>query len=162
LQYHYYSTRISTGNKITNNPPVSLSSNQLLDASSYYQTGNDHTYTNKYHFLEIPVTAGFQLIKNKKMPVSWELGFSLAYLLSSNALYYDPYASVYFASNQEANKMQVNAVTAILFGFRLNKNEWQIGPQFQYGLTDMYSAQTNNPGHLIYGGIKINFIPGKK
>ena len=162
LNYHYYSTRIMTGSKINSNPPVSLSTNPLLDASSYYQTGNDHTYTNKFHFLEVPVSAGFLLIKNKKMPVTWELGFSLAYLLSSNALYYDPNANVYFASNQEANKMQVNAVTAILFGFHLNKSEWQIGPQFQYGLTDMYTAQTNNPGHLIYGGIKINFIPGKK
>lgn len=162
LNYHYYSIRIKTGSKINGNLPVGFSPNQLLNASNYYQNGNDHSYTNQYHFLEIPVTASFLLNKGKKMPVAWELGFSLGYLLSSDALYYDPFAGVYFESSQEANKMQLNAVTAILFGFQLGKNALQAGPEFQYGLTNLYNARINSPGHLLYGGIKIDFIPGKK
>jgi hypothetical protein len=38
----------------------------------------------------------------------------------------------------------------------------QFGPQFQYGITGFVKGGTGESTHLFYGGLKINFIPGKK
>ena len=159
LGYHYYSTKIQTGTYVSNTNLLSLSN---ASVNSFYTNGNTNAYTNQYHFIELPVTLNFQLNKSKKRPVIWEAGLSLSWLFSTNALYYDPSHNVYFENDDLMNRTQLNGITAIMVGFPLGKSALQLGPQLQYGFTGLLKNSSGNPGHLIYYGLKISFIPGKK
>ena len=162
LGYHYYSTKINTG-KAVNGPVYSFSANaQGLIANSFYQNGNDLEYTNKYHFIDLPVTINFQLNKSLHTPLIWQAGMSLSYLVNSNALDFDPLSNVYFVNSQQFNKTQLNATTALLIGFTMHHCELQMGPLLQYGLTGLSKNSASNAGHLIYYGIGVTLIPGKK
>ena len=162
INYHYYSTTIRTGMKLNTTLVTTNSFNQIITANSYYENDQTQTFTNQYHMIEIPLSVNFQLNKSKRMPFIWELGLTPGYIVSSNALYYDPRTNVYFSNYLQPNKMQLNGVTALMFGFPMHKNEWQIGPQLQYGFTGFVNTKDGNPGHLFYAGLKISFIPGKK
>jgi Outer membrane protein beta-barrel domain len=162
VNYHYYSTTMRTGMKLNTTLVTTNSFNQIITANSYYENTQTRTFTNQYHMIEIPLSVNFQLNKSKRMPFIWELGLTPGYIISSNALYYDPNTNVYFSNYLQPNKMQLNGVTALMFGFPMHKNEWQIGPQLQYGFTGFVNTKDGNPGHLFYAGLKISFIPGKK
>jgi hypothetical protein len=162
LGYHYYSTKINTG-KAVNGPVYSFSANaQGLIANSFYQNGDDIEYTNKYHFIELPVTVNFQLNKSVHTPLIWQAGMSLSYMVNSNALYFDPLSNVYFENSQQFNKTQLNATTALLIGFAVHHCGLQMGPLLQYGLTGLSKNSSGNPEHFIYYGIGFSLIPGKK
>ncbi len=96
------------------------------------------------------------------MPFIWELGLAPGYIVSSNALYYDPNTNVYFNNYLKPNKIQLNGVTALLFGFQMHKNEWQIGPQLQYGFTGFVNTNDGNPGHLFLCRTENFFYSGEK
>jgi hypothetical protein len=162
VNYHYYSTTMRTGMKLNTTLVTTNSFNQIITANSYYENDQTQTFTNQYHMIEIPLSVNFQLNKSKRMPFIWELGLTPGYIVSSNALYYDPNTNVYFSNYLQPNKMQLNGVTALMFGFPIHKSEWQVGPQLQYGFTGFVNTGDGNPGHLFYAGLKISFIPGKK
>ncbi len=170
LNYHYYSTRVSTGYAVDSSIFVSSSPNNsgtypspvAYAINGYYPNGSNQSYTNSYHFIELPVTADFQLNKSSKLPVFWEAGFSVSYLVNSNALHFDPNGNLYYQNAQLFNKVQLNGATAIIIGFPINKTELQVGPQLQYGLTGLLKTESGNPEHLFYAGLKISIIPGKK
>jgi hypothetical protein len=162
LDYHYYSTTIRTGIKINTTLVTTNSINQRIVADSYYENNRSQTFTNQYHLIELPVSVNFQLNKNKRKPFIWELGLAPAYIFSSNALYYDPNTNVYFSNYLKPKNLQLNGVTALMFGLPLSGGQIQIGPQVQYGFTGFVNTKDGNPGHLFYAGLKISFIPGKK
>jgi len=162
VDYHYYSTSIRTGMKINTALVTYNSRYQMITSTSYYENGNSQTFTNQYHFIELPLSVNFQIIKSKNTPFIWELGVTPGYIVSSNALYYDPNTNVYFSKYLQPNKMQINGTTALMIGFPLYKGELQVGPQIQYGFTGFVNTNDGNSGHLFYAGLKISFIPGKK
>ncbi|HET7000087.1 MAG TPA: outer membrane beta-barrel protein [Puia sp.] len=104
INYHYYSTTIRTGIKINTTLVTSNSMGQLITATSYYDNGNSQTFTNQYHFIEIPLSVNFQINKSKRTPFIWELGLTPGYIVSSNALYYDPNTNVYFENYLQPKK----------------------------------------------------------
>ncbi len=161
LGYHYYSTKIQTGNFVDSSSNIYLPSIPGY-ANSYYRNGKSQSYSNQYHFIELPVTVNFQLNKSNTRPVVWEAGLSLAYLISSNALFFDPASNVYYQSSQSMNKTQLNGLTAVMVGFPMGKSTLQLGPQLQYGFTGLLKNSNGNPGHLVNYGLKISYIPGKK
>jgi Outer membrane protein beta-barrel domain len=160
LNYRYYSTHILTGNAVDSSTFVNslFYSSISFSVNRFYQNGSVHNYTNQYHFIEFPVSVNFQLNKSKKLPVFWEAGLSISYLINTNALFYDPYGNLYYQNKQLFNKTQLNGVTAIMIGIPVHKNELQVGPQLQYGITSLLKSGTGNPEHLIYGGLKISYI----
>jgi|GEM_PF-1386451 len=161
LGYHYYSTKMHTGTYVNSPTYFYLSYGALDRTSAYYANGKDHAYTNQYHFLEMPLTANIQLNKSTRMPIIWEAGLSLSYLLSSDALSYDPVSNIYYNSSRYMNKLQFNGITAVMVGLPVGKSALQLGPQLQYGFTGLLKSGYGSPGHLIFYGLKISFIPGK-
>jgi hypothetical protein len=159
LGYHYYSTGIHTGFPVDSAFTVYSGFTQSTSVNSYYRNGDGKDYTNQYHFIELPLNLSFQLNKSRKTPINWEAGVSFAWLVSSNALHFDPYNNVYFENDQLFNKIQWNALTAILIGFPVHDHSLQIGPQVQYGLSSLLKNSSSSPGHLIYFGLKCSFIP---
>jgi Outer membrane protein beta-barrel domain len=162
LGYHYYSTKTHTGNYVASPTYFYPSSGALDLTNAYYVNGKDHAYTNQYHFIEMPVTLELKLNKSTRMPIIWEAGLSLSYLLSSDALAYDPVSNIYYKSSRYMNKLQFNGITAVMIGLPVGKSSLQVGPQLQYGFTGLLKSSYGSPGHLIFYGLKISFIPGKK
>jgi hypothetical protein len=162
IGYHYYSTKMNTG-KPVNGPVYTFSTNvQGLIANSFYQNGVERKYTNQYHFIELPVTINFQLNKSVHTRLIWQAGISVSYLVNSNALYFDPLSNVYFENSQQFNRAQFNTSTGLMIGFNIHQGELQFGPLLQYGMTRLSKNNADNPEHLIYYGVGITFIPGKK
>jgi hypothetical protein len=162
IDYHYYSTSIQTGQQVDSMLYLYSASLAAVQVSRYYQYGMKQSYTNQYHFIEIPVSAGFQLNKNKKNPLIWEAGFTLAYLTGSNALHFNSASGAYYQDNQQLNKTQLNAATSLMFGWPLKSGALQWGPQVEYGLTQISKSGAGNPEHLLFYGLKIYFFTGKK
>jgi hypothetical protein len=164
INYHYYSTKINTGNLIDSviyvyTANASYGQPGLAAVSTFYRNGVSKEYTNQYHFVELPVNLILQMNKSRKNPLNWEAGFSLAWLLGTNALHFDPNTNVYFENSQLFNKTQWNAVTAVLYGFPVHEHTILLGPQIQYGLSGLLKTNTASPGHLFYFGIKMSFLP---
>ncbi len=147
IDYHYYSTSMHTGD-LNGSTPTS------------YLNGNTHSYTNKYHFMELPVLAGFQINKSQKTPICWEAGVSVSYLLNSTSLQFDPYTNFYYQNTASFNNFQLNGITSVRIGFHLHQTELQFGPEFQYGITGLFKqTATAQQAHLYYGGVAITIIP---
>lgn len=169
LNYHYYSTRIRTGKTVDSIiyvpasyfNTVSTVPGALVSRSAYYTSGTSNTYINHYHFFELPVMINFQLNNNKKLPVTWQAGLSLSYLINTNALQFDPSSGTYYKDNSFYNKTQVNLLTGFTIGFYRKKNLVEIGPEVQYGATNLLHGYTNNSQHIFYGGLKLSLVPWK-
>ena len=116
----------------------------------------------EFHFLELPVLVDFTLNKNKKTPLIWEAGFSFAYLLSSDYLYFDPYAKVYYKNDGVLNKDQWNLSTALMIGWNINQGRFLLGPQVQYGISGLLNSSQAYSQYLYSFGLKFSFIPGGK
>ena len=171
LNYHYYSTHVNTGYAVDSpiivNYPVyfnigTTATPMAYAINGYYQSGTNHSYTNNYHFFELPVTADFQLNKSMRIPFYWEAGLSVSYLLSSNALHFDPNGNLYYQNALFFNKVQLNGTTAFMIGFPFNKNELRLGPELQYGLSGLLKSGSGDPQHLFYTGLKVSFVHSKK
>lgn len=177
LNLHYYSTRISTGDKVELNnyslslPPAGLYTSQTISSFAaapaaaprsypYYTAGDKQTFINRYYFLELPGSIQWQISRRRVLPLFWEAGFSLSYLMSSNALYYEPKAAVYYKDANVTNKLQFHLSTALMVGLPFKGINLQAGPQVQYGLTSLLNTE-NNGQHLFYGGLKFVIIPEK-
>jgi hypothetical protein len=162
LNYHYYSTKTMTGVSVDSVTTVYTQNFSTTNVNGYYKNGNGNSYTNSYHFLELPFTLGFQLNKSKIHPLTWELGASYSYLIGSSALIYDPVTNVYFKDSRLFDKGQVMGHTGFMIGFPIRKSQLSLGPQIQYSFTQLLNNGSSNSGHLFYGGVKISFIPNKK
>jgi hypothetical protein len=157
INYHYYSTQLQTGNFVY--APVSNPAYGYLgSANGYYSNGSQQKYTNQYHFAELPLSFQYLLNKSIKTPIYFEPAVSFGYLITTNALYYEPSGNIYLKNSQGIQHTQVNGTAALLFGFHCQKNELRAGPLFTYGFTSILKSGYGNPEHLTYGGLKIVLV----
>jgi Outer membrane protein beta-barrel domain len=172
LNLHYYSTKVSTGDKVVNNasgyyysPASSLLSNIASQAPAqsypYYAAGDNQSFINRYYFLEIPGAVQWQISHLHNLPLFWEVGGSVSYLMSANAIYYNTKAGVYYKDGQVSNKTQFNLSTALMMSIPLKGLQMQVGPQVQYGVTSLLNTGGSGGQHFLYGGVKLVLFPGK-
>jgi hypothetical protein len=159
LGYRYYSTTIHTGNLVDSTLNVYTANNQTTSVSSFYPNGSGLQRINQYQFIELPVNFDLHLNKSINNPVIWEAGFSLNWMVASNALLFDPYSNVYYKNRQSFNTTQWDAATSIMVGFPVQNHSFQLGPQLQYGLTGLLKIGADHPGHLYFIGLKMTYIP---
>jgi len=123
-----------------------------------FRTGNNIKYINRYHFVELPVMLQTKLTGRRENGVYWDAGFSISRLVSTNALFYDNRARLYYKDDGMFNKTQWNFVTGLPVNFYSSKNiSFLAGPQFQYGLTKFSSAK-NPATHLLFVGLKAGIL----
>jgi outer membrane protein with beta-barrel domain len=173
MNLHYYSTRIQTGPKVTQDSAnaaylpysylatTSAYAAPLPTSYPYYQTGTGNEFTNRYYFLEVPVSVQWRINHSQTLPLFWEGGISVSYLMSSDALYYDTNTGVYYKDAGVTNRTQIGVSTALLAGMPFRGSRIQVGPQLQYSLARMLNTNAPGDGHLFYGGVKIVVLPGK-
>ena len=167
LNLQYYSARLRIGQQVSGYTPQTASliynaNSAPIQTYPYYSTGNDQMFTNRYYTLEIPASIQWQINHSRVIPLFWEAGASLSYLMSSDALYYDPHSGVYFKDASVINRTQVNLSTSVMAGLPLGGVRLQVGPQVQYGLTSLLNTQAAGGQHILYGGIRVVLIPVKK
>ena len=167
LNLHYYSTRVRVGQQVSNYVPVAAtlftsSAVAPIQSYPYYSTGNEQSYTNRYYFLELPVAIEWKINRSHLLPLFWDGGFSLSYLMGSSAVYYNTHSGVYFKDGGVANHTQFNLSTAFMVGLPFHGIRIQAGPQVQYGLTPLLNTQQSGDQHIFYGGLRVVVFPGKK
>jgi hypothetical protein len=154
LQYRYYSTKIQVGRRV-DSTTILINAFGSLNVSQYYRSAPvpvTYEYTNRFHFVELPVTANFQL--SNRLPVYWNGGLSLSYLVSTNALHFDSQTGVYYKDNGLFNKLQANLSTSLSVSlWNKSKMPVHVGPQLQYGLTNLMKRDASAAKHLFYFGL---------
>jgi hypothetical protein len=172
LNLHYYSTKQQIGEAVYNDPTSLYQASTYFTYSQspataraavypYYSVGNTDVFINRYYFLEMPASILWKVNNSRKLPLYWENGLSLTYMVSTNSIYYNAKSGVFYKDQGSmANKTQLNLSTALLVGLPVRNMRLQAGPQLQYGLTSL-QHQSSIGQHLFYGGIRIVLIPGR-
>ena len=149
LNYSYYSTGIKVGARIDSNK-----------ALIQYSAGSSVNYTNGFHFIELPVTIEKQLGKVSPFSVNGGLAFSM--LAGSNALEYDTQKNIYVKDNNNINKVQVSLLAGVRYRLFQHSLPIEIGPQFSYGLGNIFKKELYGSRHLFFGGISASIFFQKK
>lgn len=156
ITYTRVTTSLATGNKVDSVFTLSTSAGRI---NQFYPLGESNTYTNRYHFIELPVSLQLQLNRGKIIPLIWEAGVSFSELLASNALHYNSALRKYYTDNHLFNRAQLNFLIGLyLQAFSGSRHTFRIGPKLQYGVTPLYSEDVNNRNHLLQYGCTISMV----
>ena len=152
LQYQFTSTSIYVGQPIV-----------ASDGSKTFAVGNSNSYSNQYHFVQIPIELSSQLSHFKKHNLFLNAGVSLSQLLQTNALQFDNTAGRYFRSDDYFNKT-IMGVSAGLSINLLKDNEAPLllGPSFSYTLSSVAGKGLYDKSNYGFLGIRLQKVLKKK
>jgi hypothetical protein len=164
FNYTLYSTSTTVGKKVDSLLLLrSAVSGNVQELNKYFRIGSAGSYINKYHYIEVPIVLQTRLTKSWKVPLYWDVGFSLSRLIASNALYFDSNTGVYYKDNQLLNKTHFNIITGLPVKlFAGKKFQLQAGPQLQYSFSNILANQISPEKHFLFLGLKANLVPGEK
>ena len=164
LQYGYYSNKIQVGAYTDTTVVVNNSYSQAARFDAIYRGTSQKNYTNRFHFIQLPIQYQLQLNKGVKLPVLWSVGASAGYLLSTNGLVYDTTAGgIYYRDNAAFNKFQFNLQSG--FSFRLGnkgKVQWSLGPELSLSMNKLNKDDYSKKQYLLYGGMTGRLFFQKK
>ncbi|MBA2498355.1 MAG: hypothetical protein H0V30_01370 [Chitinophagaceae bacterium] len=157
LQYCYSSDRLLAGRRYDSTLRLQ---NSFSSAVNNYYRGNDQWYTNRYHFLELPIHFQYQLNKNSKVPVQWQGGLIFSQLVSTNGLVYDPALSgIYFHDKKLFNRSSLSISSGLSVQVNSKqKIKWSIGPQIKAGVTSLRKSSNDQNQYLLSGGLRVNLF----
>jgi hypothetical protein len=184
LEYAYLSVHTQVGQKVIapNNPiVVNIGTSQAALVEEYYKYPGSDTaqaisgaaysqgmtysqkYTYRFHYLEIPLTASWQINKGRRLPpFQLEGGFSIARLLLVDALHYEGLKGVYYKDNDLFNKTQFNFVAGLSVGLlQRSKHPLWIGPNLRYALNGLVNKEVSTGQYAWSTGISIKVLLGK-
>ncbi len=166
LRYAYFSNTMKVGTRNTTTLVLNSTASRNTAINSFYRGFPQKDYTNRYHFIQLPVQYQLQLNKGVKLPLSWNIGASAGYLFATNGLVYDAMAGgVYYRNNDAFNKIQFNLNTGVSFRFgNKNKIQWSLGPELSLGMNKLVKDDYAKKQYLLYGGMtgRINFVKKNK
>jgi hypothetical protein len=118
-------------------------------------------YVNKYHFIELPLSASYRLNKSKRIPLVIDAGVSFARLMNTNALHFDGISRVYYENDDFFKKMQVGLNGSFNIGFLQNtKHPLFVGPNLRYYATGLLKEEVGSSGsqHLWSFGLNAKML----
>jgi len=160
LQYNYYSNSIKVGNMVAQNTRIgnySVSQFYLNDRSNTAVTAFK-SYQNRYHFISLPASIDWQLLK--KYPLNLSTGISFQYLIKTNGLVFDYNRQAYFHSKDALSRFQLFYDIGLNYSIPLKKHSIAVGPEWQYGLSRLEKGNTDR--HLFMYGLKAQWSFNKK
>jgi|GEM_PF-2423916 len=147
LQYNYSSLVSKTGKRLDTTAAVRF---------EMYQTGSSVNYTNRYHYLTIPVSLSARLFSIGNREILMDAGASLSQLVGTNALSFNSTQGRYFTGVNDLNKTILSLSAALAINLAgSNKPALYIGPQVNYALTPMAATGLHQGMHPLYIGIKM-------
>lgn len=157
IEYNYYTTQIKVGEKVDSNRIVNTS-NATLNVDRFYKNDEYSRYNNKYHFIEVPISAEYLFNKNMPVPFSVFGGVTVGYLHGTNALQYDHFYGVYYRDDKSFNRTQFGVHTGVRFQItRHGRQALEIGPVFNYKLNSMSNDNSGNTSHLLSGAVNLRW-----
>ncbi|MDP4265225.1 MAG: outer membrane beta-barrel protein [Bacteroidota bacterium] len=165
LRYAYASNRIRTGTEMDTSLRVQTNTNSYAtQVDRVYRGSPENDYTNRYHFVSIPLGYHWQINQNKKLPLQWDIGVSFDYLLATNALVYSQsYGGIYYHDKKAFNKTHFNIGTGLSFRFKGKKEtEWVLGPEISFDTRSLLDNAQDPKQYLLYGGIHTTVLFPKK
>lgn len=171
LQYSVFSVKTQVGQYLED--PISVSNaNYDQVISGYYQgrvssmTVNQNfftaspglpttqDYTNKYHFIELPLKIHWRVTNEEQLPIIVDGGLSISHLLSTNALHYDGTNDVYYKDFSYFNKTQAGITAGVnLELFSESNHPVWIGPTIKYQLSNLLKSDLSGGQHLWQFGV---------
>ena len=134
-----------------------------IDSGNYFRiNGPNRTYHNYYHYVDLPVGLKFQIFDFKKTRMYWNTGFSISWLIGSNALQYNGLTRLYYHDNSLFNKTQIGFNSGLDVGFlSKQKQSFLIGPYFNYHITKI-AREGYNKHHFTFIGLRAQYLFRKK
>ena len=160
LQYSYYSDRIRIGSPRDSLLNLSSQLQSRQDASVVYNAGNTtRNYTNRYHFIELPVSILVQLNKKTDQPFYLSMEFKASRLISTNALVYDTaFGGIYYNSDRLFNKTHFSLSTGLMWSVQSKKLQWSFGPVFEVYLNQLLDNPLDKNKYLMMPGLKSRIL----
>lgn len=165
LQYSYVSVYTQVGKKVDSVVSVNFGNynQQSQLASQYYSGANSkYEYTNRYHFIEMPIMASWQFMRIAKAPLTLDAGASLSRLINTNALHFDGTSGVYYENNDFFNRTQVSLNAGLGVGlFGRSKHPLIIGPNIRYYATGLVKDEVTSSGkkqHIWTFGLNAKML----
>lgn len=157
LQYSLFTMNTSVGKRVDGVLAVNygnfnsrLTDNYYLVAGSGSQFGSGtymQDYTNRYHFIEMPVMTSIHILGKKKMPIMLDAGVSFSHLINTNALHFDGLNRVYYENDDFFNKFQVSLNGGLNIGLLQNsKHPLFIGPNLRYFASGLIKKDVSAAG----------------
>lgn len=164
LRYAYFSNNIKVGAYKDTAVSFSNSYSQAVQVGAIYRGYHQEDYTNRFHFIQLPLQYHLQLNKGIKIPITWNIGGSAGYLISTDALVYDTAArGIYYHDKAAFNKFHWNLNTGFSFRFgNKNKIKWSLGPELSLAMNKLTKDNYARNQFLLYGGITGKVIFSKK
>jgi len=155
LQYTYLADRIKTGTKQTSNAQLSY----LFNISAYYASTAQESFTDRFHFIELPVMYDWRITGNTNHFLSINAGASINYLISTNALVYDTTAGgIYYHHNSSFTRTSMNFISGLSYHFGGKNFKLAIGPRFSFNLNDIIKSDLDQRRYFLYSGLDANVI----
>ena len=150
LQYNYYSNTIQVGTSVNQNTVI-----MAYAVTQYYsnQTNATQPYRNKYHFISVPLSLDWQLLK--KHPLNFTTGLSVQYLIETNGLRFDYATQSYFHNIKAFNRTQLFSELDLIYSVTVKQKPLTFGPQLQYGITKI--EKDNADHHLFSYSLKAQW-----
>ncbi len=160
LRYAFASNSIKVGGRKDSSIVFNYSTNAISRPVTYYTSVKQNDYTNKFHFIELPVAYHLQLGKGNKLPLQWNVGVSLGYLVSTNGLVYDTAnLGIYFRNKDAFNKFHFNVGTGFSFRIKGKKGaEWILGPEVSFDMRQLLNNRFDQSQYPLYGGMSARFL----
>lgn len=170
LSYSYLADKIEVGAR----QYTSSSQNQnssLSAAFAYYanvspqqSSSSSNSYTDQFHFIELPVIYHWRMTNNSERFLSLNLGLSPAYLLSTNALVYDTaFGGIYYSNKNLIQKTHFNIVSGLSYQFGISRDiRVSLGPQFSFDLTKIFKSGFDERKYFLFTGINAGVFFDKK
>ncbi|MEO7801598.1 MAG: outer membrane beta-barrel protein [Ginsengibacter sp.] len=155
---------LTTGIKYTNFAVSNLRGKEYDSLQLQFSGNINRSYRNNFNFIQVPLEVNLQLGKGKKMPLYWHVGISLSTLISSNTLQYKPdTARSYYTDNALFNKIQFGINTGFSIQlFKVKDNPVTVGPYFYYGLSGLAKDGIYSKQHLMFAGLRTQFLFKRK
>jgi len=159
ISYNYLADKIKTGTKQNTTLQVANSYN----TSVYYTSTSQKEFTDRFHFIEVPLVYDWRITGNKDHFISVNSGISAAYLLCSNALVYDTSAGgIYYHNKNVLHRTHINFSSGLSWHFSKKQFECIIGPQFSFDLVRNINSDLDNRKYFIYSGLDAKIFLNKK
>jgi hypothetical protein len=162
LQYSQYNTIIEVGYRVDSSRLVNNGA-QIMNVARYYRADDNSKFSNKYHFIELPVTLNTRITRSHSLPIFWNAGIHISRMIGSNALVFDSGTGVYYKDKSTLNKTQLGFATGFTFGlFGKSKIPMLIGPSVKYNASEMFNNDILKGNHLISAGLDLRILLNKK
>ena len=165
LNFIHLSAKADIKNKIDSPYTIQTGSSlaNTFYVNSFYQAGSAETYTSTYNFIELPVYFQQDLWYKHTVSLSYNTGFSVRQLLSSNALIYNKSSNIYYTKDDLLRKTQWQFLAALNLKINTGKStSIYLGPQFSYSLSSQLKNSSNDNFHYINYGLQAGLMFHKK